>query len=142
MRWKSDIAHHSPTVTLLAIIQFKNKCVVCWQKTRFLYFLKSQPGNKLLSLGLGNVHHIYGNRSYVVFRELWLPLVYDLPVSLSGCYNERRVRLLSFLSFSYMSAYFSSHVHKFANNFQSTTNSQLRFCQKQIESFLGKVMKS
>ena len=73
---------------------------------------------------------------------IWLALVYDLPVSLSGCYDERRVRLLSFLSFRYMSAYFSSHVHKFANNFRSTTNSQLKFCQKQIELFLGKVIKS
>ena len=28
MRWQSDIAHHSSTVTLLVMIRFKNKCVV------------------------------------------------------------------------------------------------------------------
>ena len=39
MRWKSDIALHSPTVTLLV----KNKCVLYWQKMLFIYFLKSQP---------------------------------------------------------------------------------------------------
>ena len=46
MPWKSYIALHSSTVTLL-VIQFKNKCVLYSQKMRFIYHLKSQPKQKL-----------------------------------------------------------------------------------------------
>ena len=42
MRWKSDIALHSLTVTLL-VMQIKSKCVFYSQKCISSDFLKSQP---------------------------------------------------------------------------------------------------
>ena len=51
MRWKSDIALYSSTVTLFAI-QFKNKCVSSVISSH------SQSNNLLF---VGNAHTIYGN---------------------------------------------------------------------------------
>ena len=50
MRWKSDIALHSSTVTLL-VIQFKSKCVLYSQKMRFIIFSSHSQSNNLLALG-------------------------------------------------------------------------------------------
>ena len=58
MRWKSDIALHLSTVTLL-VIQIKSKCVFYSQKCVSSDFSSHSQSNNLLSLG--NAHTIYGN---------------------------------------------------------------------------------